>query len=133
MHDDRHGRLRHGTADPRRRPPGGYRARDRRRFRQFLDDALVGLPSEAATALDGATVEVVDVPDVAPDPDPPPAAVPLVGADAAGPRVRRLVVYRRPVELRAADRDDLVELLRAAVLDAVADALGTDPDAWDGA
>ena len=40
----------------------------------------------------------------------------------------RVVVYRRPLEARAADRADLAALVREVVLDQVADLLGVDRD-----
>lgn len=133
MGDDRHGRLRRDVDDGRRRPPSGFRARDGHRFRQLVSDAVATLPPPAAHALEGAALEVADVPGPASAAVVGPAVVPLAEAHASGGRVHRLVVYRRPSEVRAASRDDLVDLLREAVLEAVADALGADPDLWDGA
>jgi predicted Zn-dependent protease with MMP-like domain len=43
----------------------------------------------------------------------------------------RIIVYRRPLELRAGDRDDLAELVRDVVVDQVAVLLGRDPDEID--
>src|SRR3954471_24732329 len=43
----------------------------------------------------------------------------------------RIVVYRRPLEIRAHDRDDLAELVRDVVVDQVAVLLGRDPDEID--
>ena len=42
-----------------------------------------------------------------------------------------LVVYRRPVELRAEDEEDLADLVHELVVDAVAELLGVDPDDVD--
>jgi hypothetical protein len=131
MGDDRHGRLRRSVDDARRRPPEGFRARDARRFHQLLEAAVGDLPVPAASALQGAVFDVRDVPDPATGPSREPVVVTLAEAHASGRHVHRLVVYRRPAELRAAGRDDLVELLREAVLEAVADALGVDPELWD--
>ena len=43
----------------------------------------------------------------------------------------RIVVYRRPLEIRAHDRDDLAELVRDVVVDQVAVLLGRDPEEID--
>ena len=43
----------------------------------------------------------------------------------------RIVVYRRPLEIRAHDREDLAELVREVVVDQVAVLLGRDPDEID--
>jgi predicted Zn-dependent protease with MMP-like domain len=42
-----------------------------------------------------------------------------------------LVVYRRPLELRAEDEQDLADLVHEVVVDAVAELLGLDPDEVD--
>ena len=43
----------------------------------------------------------------------------------------RIVVYRRPLEIRAHDRDDLADLVRDVVVDQVAVLLGRDPEEID--
>jgi predicted Zn-dependent protease with MMP-like domain len=40
----------------------------------------------------------------------------------------RIVVYRRPLELRASHRDDLADLVRDVIIEQVANLLGLDPD-----
>jgi len=40
----------------------------------------------------------------------------------------RIVVYRRPLEARAIDRDDLADLVLEVVVEQVANLLGVDPD-----
>jgi len=57
-----------------------------------------------------------------------PLAQAVAGTADAAPRI---VVYRRPVELRAEDRLDLRDLLHEVVVDAVAELLGVDPDDVD--
>jgi predicted Zn-dependent protease with MMP-like domain len=57
-----------------------------------------------------------------------PHARALAGSEGVRPRI---VVYRRPVELRAEDRLDLRDLVREVVVDAVAELLGLDPDEVD--
>jgi len=41
------------------------------------------------------------------------------------------VVYRRPLELRAVDRRDLLELVHEVIVEQVARLLGLDPDEVD--
>jgi len=43
----------------------------------------------------------------------------------------RVVVYRRPLEARAANRTELSELVREVVVEQVAGLLGMDPDEVD--
>ena len=64
--------------------------------------------------------------------DTPGGAVPLgrlrrATADAPA----RVVVYRRPVEVRGDDRQDLAALVREVVVDLVAELLGIDPEDVD--
>ncbi|MBW3615999.1 MAG: metallopeptidase family protein [Actinobacteria bacterium] len=64
-------------------------------------------------------------------------AVPLgrllpAGTDSRGrPTAARVVVYRRPLEARAADRTELAELVHDVVVDQVARLLQLDPDEVD--
>ena len=56
------------------------------------------------------------------------AGVPLARLLAAGPgRRARIVIYRRPLELRAVDREDLEDLVHDIVVEEVAHFLGMDP------
>jgi predicted Zn-dependent protease with MMP-like domain len=56
------------------------------------------------------------------------AGVPLARLLAAGPgRRARVVIYRRPLELRAVDREDLEDLVHDIVVEEVAHFLGMDP------
>ena len=78
-------------------------------------------------------VEIVDVPDV---PTAPAldglAEVPLAGhRHASGSRVATIVVYRRPVELRAPDHLSRVDLVRDLVAEQLADLLGLSPSELD--
>lgn len=43
----------------------------------------------------------------------------------------RIVIYRRPLENRASDVDDLAELIRSIVVEQVASMLGRSPDEID--
>ena len=47
------------------------------------------------------------------------------------PTAARVVVYRRPLEARAADRTDLADLVHDVVVDQVARLLSLDPDEVD--
>lgn len=40
----------------------------------------------------------------------------------------RIVLYRRPLEFRAMDRDDLADLVHDVIVEQVANLLGLDPD-----
>ncbi|MFD3506332.1 metallopeptidase family protein [Nocardia sp. NPDC058666] len=54
------------------------------------------------------------------------------GVDRHGAATRaRVVLFRKPLELRAADPDDLVELLREVLVQQIATYLGVDPDLID--
>ena len=60
------------------------------------------------------------------------AGVPLARLLAPGPgRRARIVIYRRPLELRALDRDDLEDLVHDIVVEEVAHYLGMDPSEVD--
>ncbi|MBF6078770.1 metallopeptidase family protein [Nocardia beijingensis] len=54
------------------------------------------------------------------------------GVDRHGAATRaRVVLFRKPLELRASDPDDLVDLLREVLVQQVATYLGVDPDVID--
>ena len=56
------------------------------------------------------------------------AGVPLARLLPPGPgRRARIVIYRRPLELRAIDREDLEDLVHDIVVEEVAHYLGLDP------
>jgi predicted Zn-dependent protease with MMP-like domain len=60
------------------------------------------------------------------------AGVPLARLFAAsGEHPARLVIYRRPLELRAIDRDDLEDLIHDIVVEEAARFLGLDPEIVD--
>ncbi len=120
MARDRHGRSWRADGDPARRPTDGFRARDVQRFAQLTRDALMSLPDDVRAAAAGAAVAVEDIPPeplgIAPD------VIPLATYRPGPPR--RLVVYRRPLELRAESRADLVDAIRDAAGSAIARELG---------
>lgn len=53
------------------------------------------------------------------------------GVALAQARPGRIVVYRRPLELRADGPEDLADLVHEVLVEAVADLLGLDPDEVD--
>lgn len=119
---DRHGRLPRSDGDLRRRPADGFRAATAGRFRRLLHESVRTAPIEVRQALRNARIEVVDVP------DPDAVAVAEVTGDLplarylSSPTSVCLLVYRRAVEMRASSRASLVEVLRAAIEDAVGEA-----------
>jgi predicted Zn-dependent protease with MMP-like domain len=121
----------------------------RSRAQQFDDmvlDAVEHLEGRWAAKLESVEFAVEDVP---PLPDGPPeslvygtdviedGAIPLArllpaGADAEGrPTPPRIVVYRRPLEVRSLDKADLADLVHDVVVEQVANLLGLDPDEVD--
>lgn len=122
---DRRGRALRVDQDPRRRPTDGFRTATRRRFARVAAQAVARQALDVAHHVRDARVVVVDLPpgdalalvDLGGD-------MPLARAVLAGPGHALVEVYRRPTELRAASREDLLELLTEAVRAAVLDALG---------
>ncbi|MCQ4046450.1 metallopeptidase family protein [Streptantibioticus rubrisoli] len=124
---DRHGRGMRGPLAPPQVPLSVSRS-----------DAFDDLVRDAAERLERrwpqlAEVEfaVQDVPPPSPDID----SVPLgqlitAGASGRGPR-NRIVVYRRPVEIRAKGRDERALLVHEVVVEQVAELLGLSPENVD--
>ncbi|MCW2716095.1 MAG: uncharacterized protein JWN88_3142 [Frankiales bacterium] len=118
------------------------------RFDELVLDAVEDLELRWASELSGVEFAVEDVPvvptgtdallddDVVVD-ETSGGAVPLgrllpAGTDDQGrATAARVVVYRRPLEARAADRLDLAELVREVVVDQVARLLQVDPEDVD--
>jgi predicted Zn-dependent protease with MMP-like domain len=140
---DRRGRGLRGLLVPTAVPLSRSRAEQ---FDDMVLDAVEHLEGRWATRLESVEFAVEDVPAV---PDGPPeslvygtdviedGAVPLArllpaGSDRAGrPTPPRIVVYRRPLELRALDRNELADLVHDVVVEQVANLLGLDPDEID--
>ena len=111
------------------------------RFDDLVLDAVEHLEERWGKQLEGVEFAVEDVPPVPVDgvvdedvlaDETAGGAVPLgrlLAAGQAGPA--RIVVYRRPLEARAADRLDLSDLVHDVVVDQVARLLGVDPDELD--
>lgn len=120
----RHGRGLRGPLAPADVPLSATRAE---LFDDAVLDAVEGLPGYADQL---AAVEIA-VEEVPPD-DPATERVRLGRAEAAGRnRPARLVVYRRPVELRAPRGPERAALLHAVVVELVADLLGLAPEQVD--
>ena len=118
------------------------------RFDDLVLDAVEDLEQRWARELEGVEFAVEDVPavilgdevgyddDVVAD-ETAGGAVPLgrllpAAVDDRGrPTAPRIVVYRRPLEARAADRADLADLVHDVVVDQVARLLQLDPDEVD--
>jgi predicted Zn-dependent protease with MMP-like domain len=99
------------------------------RFDELVLDAVEALERRFADELDGVEFAVEEVPDPhrthADD-------VPLGSAhtSVAG-EPHRVVIYRRPIELRAAGTSDLSSLVHDVVVEQVAELLGLSPDEVD--
>jgi predicted Zn-dependent protease with MMP-like domain len=109
-------------------------------FDELVLDAVEDLEGRWADGIAEVEFAVEDVPpelpaydaDVLDDGSVPLAR--LLPARDAGPGRKtpaRIVVYRRPLEARALDREDLADLVRDVVIEQVASLLGLDPDEVD--
>lgn len=125
---DRHGRGLRGPLAP----PGLPLSRSRAQlFDELVLDAVEHLERRWEEQLRGLEIAVEDVPPTdapadSPDPVPLGRAFPAAGALPA-----RIVVYRRPLETRAADRRDLAALVQDVVTEQVAELLGLAPESVD--
>ncbi|HEY5553523.1 MAG TPA: metallopeptidase family protein [Cellulomonas sp.] len=125
---DRRGRGPRGPLLPATVP--AYRSRARR-FDELVLGAVDGLEKQWSRQLEGTEFAVEDVPPSNPAPWER-GGVPLgryFPADAGLPA--RIVVYRRPLETRALDHDDLADLVHDVVVEQVAHLLGRSPDDVD--
>jgi len=112
--------------------PGGVPAAlsPRERFDAVVLDVVADLERRWGDELRGVEFGVEEVP-LLPD-DWRPARVPLatlVRGNAAAPT--RIVVFRLPVQQRAASRAELSRRVREAIVEQVAELLGRDPDDVD--
>jgi predicted Zn-dependent protease with MMP-like domain len=100
-------------------------------FDELVLDAVERLERRWSAELEGVELAVEDVPPS----DPAPwehGEVPLGRLFPADPPLpTRIVVYRRPVETRADDREELAELVNDVVVEQVAHLLGVEPEEVD--
>lgn len=106
------------------------------RFDNLVLDAVEHLESRWRDRLREVDFAVEDVPLLEPglrvDDEIASAGVPLARLlPASGNHPARIVVYRRPLELRALDREDLEDLVHDIVVEEVARFLGLDPETVD--
>jgi hypothetical protein len=95
-------------------------------------DAVEHLDDRWGKQLAGVEFAVEDVPPVPSRPLTEADAVPLARLHPAiGKAPARIVVYRRPLEARAADREDLGDLVHDIVVEQVAELLGLEPETVD--
>ncbi|MDX6285662.1 MAG: hypothetical protein QOG53_1147 [Frankiales bacterium] len=114
-------------------PPGLPLRRTRTQaFDDLVLDAVEHLEDRWGKQLADVEFAVEEVP---PGPDVSIVAEPTVPlARLLPPEGRtpaRIVVYRRPLEARAADRDDLGDLVHDIVVEQVAELLGLEPETVD--
>jgi predicted Zn-dependent protease with MMP-like domain len=125
---DRHERGVRGPLMPSTLP--GYRTRGEL-FDELVLDAVERLERRWSAQLEGVEFAVEDVPPS----DPAPwerGEVPLGRLFPADPPLpTRIVVYRRPVETRADDREDLAHLVNDVVVEQVAHLVGVEPEEVD--
>ena len=122
---DRHGRGLRGPLAPASSPATVPRSD---RFGDLVVAAVDRLEPRWGPRLAAVDVEIYDVPDVTEDAD----AVPLAAhRHVPGSRTATLVVYRRPIELRAPDHLARVDLVRDVVTEQLAGVLGLRPEELD--
>jgi predicted Zn-dependent protease with MMP-like domain len=127
-HRDRHGR---GLRGPMAWPPVPAMGTRAEQFDELVLDAATRIEQRLGRPLGDAEFAVEDVPPS----DPAPwesSDVPLGRLFAAqGKMPARIVLYRRPVETRAADSLELAALINDVVVEQVASLLGVDPRELD--
>jgi predicted Zn-dependent protease with MMP-like domain len=129
---DRRGRGLRGRLVPATVPAARTRAEI---FDDLVLDTVERLEHQHATELASVEFAVEDVPgdlegyesDVLEDRRVPLARL-LPGRPGRHGTPPRIVLYRRPLELRAEDRDSLAELVHDVIVEQVANLLGIDPD-----
>jgi predicted Zn-dependent protease with MMP-like domain len=132
---DRRGRGLRGPLLPATLPAAASRAEQ---FDALVVEVLEPIEARWSSKLANLDVAVDEVPDVRGEPDDEglllDGLVPLsrlvpVGVDRHGvPTRARIVVYRRPLEARAKDPEELADLVREVLVEQIAGYLGVDPD-----
>ncbi|WP_406865331.1 metallopeptidase family protein [Streptomyces sp. HUAS MG47] len=120
---DRHGRGMRGPVAPPQVPLSASRADT---FRDLVLDSVERLERRFPQLVDVEFLVMEVPPDVRED------TVPLGGSVPAkkdGPA--RVVVYRRPVEIRTKSREERATLVHEVVVEQVADLLGLSPESVD--
>ena len=129
---DRHGRGLRGRLVPANVPLSRTKAEI---FDDLVLDTVEALERRFAKELSGVEFAVEDVPpdlnvydsDVLEDGEVPLARL-LPGGPGRHNVPPRIVLYRRPLEFRAFDRDDLADLVHDVIIEQVANLLGVDPE-----
>lgn len=129
---DRHGRGLRGRLVPANVPLFRTKAEI---FDDLVLDAVEGLERQHGTELAGVEFAVEDVPpdlnvydsDVLEDGEVPLARL-LPGGPGRPSTPARIVLYRRPLEFRAVDNEDLADLIHDVIIEQVANLLGVDPE-----
>jgi predicted Zn-dependent protease with MMP-like domain len=129
---DRHGRGLRGRLVPASVPLARTRAEV---FDDLVLDTVESLERRYSRELAGVEFAVEEVPpdlnvydtDVLEDGEVPLARL-LPGRPGRTNTPPRIVLYRRPLEFRAVDRDDLADLVHDVIVEQVANLLGIDPD-----
>ncbi|MEV6398726.1 metallopeptidase family protein [Streptomyces sp. NPDC051907] len=119
---DRHGRGMRGPVAPPQVPLAASRAES---FRDLVQDSVERL-ERRWPQLAEVDFLVLDVPGS------PDESVPLgSSAPASKERPARIVIYRRPVEIRTKNRDERALLVHEVVVEQVAELLGLSPESVD--
>jgi predicted Zn-dependent protease with MMP-like domain len=129
---DRHGRGLRGRLVPASVPLARTRAEV---FDDLVLDTVESLERRYSRELAGVEFAVEEVPpdlnvydtDVLEDGEVPLARL-LPGRPGRTNTPPRIVLYRRPLEFRAVDREDLADLVHDVIVEQVANLLGIDPD-----
>ena len=107
-------------------------------FDDLVLDTVESLERRYARELEGVEFAVEEVPpdlnvydtDVLEDGEVPLARL-LPGTGGRQTVPPRIILYRRPLEFRALDRDDLADLVHDVIIEQVANLLGVDPEELD--
>jgi len=132
---DRHGRGLRGRLVPANVPASRTKAE---LFDDLVLDAVEALERRYAKELAGVEFAVEEVPpdlnvydsDVLEDGEVALARL-LPGGPGRHNVPPRIVLYRRPLEFRAFDREDLADLIHDVIIEQVANLLGVDPEELD--